>query len=421
MQQKAEDTVSKQNLEVVEICAGAGGQSLGLEKAGFAHRAAIEIDRDACDTLELNRPDWEVLRGSVTDPAVFRPSAYEGVDLFAGGVPCPPFSIAGQQLGAQDERDLYAFAVHAVREMRPKAFLLENVRGLSGRRFAGYRAHIQDQLHRWGYWADWRLLQASDFGVPQLRPRFILVALQQDYAPFFTWPDHAPAPPTVGEILFGQMAALGWEGAERWREAANGIAPTVVGGSKKHGGADLGPTRAKAAWRALGVDGLGLADAPPDESFPVAHVPRLTNPMVARVQGWLPEDDWGFSGRKTSTYRQIGNAFPPPVARAVGESLAHALRQEGKGNAELERAEQADATVYRALAAAPGKYVTLQRLTDATGQTAEQIGEAIAHLEADFEIDVRHASGLPRFRLSNFKGLIDPEDCDESELTATRG
>ncbi len=397
-------------LEVVEICAGAGGQSLGLEKAGFSQRAAVEVDQDACDTLELNRPSWGVLRGSVTDPSVFRPSAYAGIDLLAGGVPCPPFSIAGQQFGAQDERDLYAFAVHTVRVMRPRALLLENVRGLSGRRFAGYRAHLHDFLQSWGYWADWRLLHASDYGVPQLRPRFILVALKREYAPYFAWPRTQPPPPSVGELLHPYMAARGWEGAGRWRKGANGVAPTIVGGSKKHGGADLGPTRAKAAWRALGVDGLGVADEPPDASFPADHLPRLTNRMVALIQGWSPSDGWEFAGRKTSTYRQIGNAFPPPVAAAVGEALRRALQQVGDGTTEHERTEQADESVYRALAAAPTKYLSLQALTDATGQTVEQIVRAIGHLQADFEIDMRKVSGLPRFRLSNFKGLIDPDE-----------
>ena len=92
--------------KAVEICAGAGGQALGLEKAGFEHELAVELDRNACDTLELNRPEWKVAWGDVANIDVWDPAKYEGVDLLAGGVPCPPFSIAGKQLGASDERDL---------------------------------------------------------------------------------------------------------------------------------------------------------------------------------------------------------------------------------------------------------------------------------------------------------------------------
>src|SRR5690606_3646683 len=105
-----------------------------------------------------------------------------------------------------------------------------------------------------GYSADWRLLEAKDFGVPQLRPRFILVALKKEFAPYFTWPEPSDNTVTVGEALHSLMAANGWSGADNWAKRANRVAPTIVGGSKKHGGPDLGPTRAKREWAKLGVD-----------------------------------------------------------------------------------------------------------------------------------------------------------------------
>jgi DNA (cytosine-5)-methyltransferase 1 len=307
-------------LTCLEICAGAGGQSLGLEQAGFAHAVAVEIDPDACETLRLNRPSWKI---EELDVHRFGGGEFRGVDLLAGGVPCPPFSIAGKQLGADDERDLFPQALRLVEECQPAAVMLENVRGLSTARFASYREQVLGRLQELGYAADWQVLNASEFGVPQLRPRFILVAMRPAAYAHFEWPPAMKTPPTVGETLRDLMAAGGWAGAQAWARRAGGIGPTLVGGSRKHGGPDLGPTRARAAWLKLHIDGRGLADAPPRPTDPDQHLPRLTLPMAAAIQGFPAS--WQFWGRKTAAYRQIGNAFPPPVARAVGTSIRSAI------------------------------------------------------------------------------------------------
>jgi DNA (cytosine-5)-methyltransferase 1 len=160
-----------------------------------------------------------------------------------------------------------------------------------------------------------------------LRPRVIFVALKKDVTEYFNWPSANPMPPpTVGEALFDLMASNGWRGAKKWRELACDIGPTLVGGSKKHGGPDLGPTRAKKAWASIGVDGMGIADNVPEKDF--VGIPRLTVRMTARIQGF--PDHWQFSGKKTSAYRQIGNAFPPPVACAVGTQIQAALNAAAK-------------------------------------------------------------------------------------------
>src|SRR5579875_1639103 len=170
--------VSVADLEAVEICAGAGGQALGLERAGFEAALVVELDPMACETLRLNRPAWKIAEGDVADRQIWNPHDYAGISLLAGGVPCPPFTVAGRQLGATDERDLFAWAIELCRVVRPRALMLENVRGLSENRFAAYRQYVLDRLRDFGYVPGWRLLQASDFGVPQLRPRFVLVALR---------------------------------------------------------------------------------------------------------------------------------------------------------------------------------------------------------------------------------------------------
>ena len=307
-------------LTSVEICAGAGGQFLGMERAGFGHELAVEIDPAAAATLRLNRPELSVHEGDVREVSG---KDYRGIDLLAGGVPCPPFSVAGKQLGQDDERDLFPEALRLVREAKPAAVLLENVKGLASARFSEYRASILAELNRLGYDADWKLIEAASYGVPQLRPRFILVAMRKRQFKNFTWGVHDGSVTTVGTALHPLMAAEGWSGADDWARRANRVAPTLVGGSKKHGGADLGPTRAKAAWLELGVDGRGIADEAPNADTPHDHIPRLTLPMTAVVQGFPTE--WRFAGRKTAAYRQIGNAFPPPVAEAIGVQIRRAL------------------------------------------------------------------------------------------------
>jgi DNA (cytosine-5)-methyltransferase 1 len=288
--------------------------------AGFSHVAAIDNDADACLTLSRNRPHWQVIE---QDIANIDGRNFRGVDLLAGGVPCPPFSIAGRQLGEDDERDLFPEALRLVSEVDPLAVMIENVRGLSTDRFKYYRNRVARRLTKLGYDVRWELLQASDYGVPQLRPRTILVGLKPRFADRFYWPPSIGRPPTVGETLVDLMSANGWPRAAEWAKGASSIAPTIVGGSKKHGGPDLGPSRARERWRMLGVDGLGIAERAPDDQFPVGAMPRLTNRMVARIQGF--PDDWLFAGAKTSAYRQVGNAFPPPVAGAIAASILRAL------------------------------------------------------------------------------------------------
>ena len=320
----------------IEICAGAGGQALGLHQAGFRHKLLIEIDETACKTLSLNNSKhslgWEkIIEGCVEHFAENRAHEYKGIDLVAGGVPCPPFSKAGKQLGKEDERDLFPAALKIVERTDPRAVMLENVAGLLDPRFDGYREEIDSKLNTLGYKTFWKLHYASDYGVPQLRPRVILVAIESEFAELFSWPSKRIKPPTVGEALYDLMVAEGWEGADEWKEKANKIAPTLVGGSKKHGGPDLGPTRARRAWQDLHVNGSVVGDTPPEKGYrgyknnkEYQDMPLLTVRMAARIQGF--PDWWEFFGKKTPAYRQVGNAFPPPVAKAIGRQILKTLK-----------------------------------------------------------------------------------------------
>ncbi|MEU1492631.1 DNA (cytosine-5-)-methyltransferase [Streptomyces sp. NPDC005776] len=323
------DTLTPEPLKCFEVCAGAGGQALGLEQAGFEHTALVELDEDAVRTLRTNRPHWNVLQGDVLSLAAGKlpqPRSRTRPALLAAGVPCPPFSLAGRQLGASDERDLFPSVLTLAAQWHPAAVLIENVKGILQAKFDSYRADVVQQLNDMGYRTAWRLLRACDFGVPQLRPRAVLVAMRPRAFARFQWPRPTTGPetaPTVGSVLYPSMASQGWELAREWADSAARIAPTLCGGSRKHGGADLGPSRARHAWAELGVNGSSVADAPPPPGTPLPV--RLTVAQMALLQGFPPE--WTITGRKTAAYRQVGNAFPPPVAAAVGRSIASALAQ----------------------------------------------------------------------------------------------
>lgn len=306
-------------MRVLELCAGAGGQALGLDLAGFETAALIEIDKDACETLRQNRPEWNVIHGDLKQLASEK---FGAVDLICGGVPCQPFSIAGQQLGNADERDLFPTAIKLVSSHKPLGFFFENVRGLAGRSFDAYRAYLINELTDLGYHVEWKVLEAADYGVPQLRPRFIMVG-KRNGAAAFPWPKAVSKRVTVAAAISDLMAEKGWQGVKKWIPLASDIAPTIVGGSKKHGGPDLGPTRAKKQWAEMGIDGLGIANEAPPQDF--VGMPRLTNKMVARIQGF--PDSWKIAGKKTAAYRQLGNAFPPPVAEQVALSMKSWLTQ----------------------------------------------------------------------------------------------
>jgi DNA (cytosine-5)-methyltransferase 1 len=317
-------TPRRSGLTALELCAGAGGQALGFEQAGIEHAALVEIDKHACSTLRLNRPKWRVLEKDLKE---FDASEFKGVDIVSGGLPCPPFSVAGKQLGHNDDRNLFPAMIRLVHQLRPRAVMIENVRGILDAVFEDYRLYVATELRKLGYQPGWKLMNASDFGVPQLRPRVVFIAVKREHAEHFSWPEPSTTlPVTVGHLLYDLMAVNGWKGAKAWRMRADEIAPTVVGGSLKHGGPDLGPTRARMAWATLGVDGLGIANEPPARDF--VGMPRLTVRMVARLQGF--PDDWQFSGAKTQTYRQVGNAFPPPFARGVAQSLRACLNSSSK-------------------------------------------------------------------------------------------
>ena len=180
---------SNSKLTSIEVCAGAGGQAIGLERAGFTHVALVELEQQYCNTLKLNRPKWNVVQADLNK---FDATLYKGIDLVAGGVPCPPFSKAGKQLGHLDERDLFPAMLRVVGEVRPKAVMIENVRGLLNPKFNSYREKISNRRKRMGYVVDWKLLHAAHFGVPATPKNFNGSPRKEPYDKYFEWPAGKP-------------------------------------------------------------------------------------------------------------------------------------------------------------------------------------------------------------------------------------
>lgn len=320
-------------LTSLELCAGSGGLALGLETAGFDPVVLVDELGVACETLRVNRPYWVVKQMDVRDfrPAL-SPELY-GVDLLSAGLPRLKATASNlRKRGAESEIELVKATLSIASEVRARGVLIDNVPDIvTAEKYSQLRNFIRHELEDLGYNCQFFVLNAADFGLPQDRKHGFLLALDSVAATRFRIPVPSPHPRvTVGEALVASMQSGGWDDAGRWAEQARIIAPTLVGGSWDRGGADLGPTGTKRAWARIGVDGATLGDIVPGIDFEWAPqtgrhgMVRLTVDQTAILQGF--PSDWHVLGGKTAQYRQIANAVPPPLAFALGESIATAMR-----------------------------------------------------------------------------------------------
>ncbi|WP_406096628.1 DNA cytosine methyltransferase [Streptomyces sp. NBC_01013] len=316
-------------LRFVDVCAGAGGLALGLERAGFDPVLLLDNKPVACETLHMNRPQWDVREMDLLDFVPDEhPQTYD-VDLLSAGLPRVKSSATAARAETEEEERLLQATVLLAYSIQPRAMIIENVPGLvDAEAFEPLRDFVRKELEHLGYRLHWFVLNAADFGVPQDRKQGVLVALKERYSDRFRPPVRTVMERvSVGRALRHSMAARGWSGADAWAARAITVAPTLVGGSDNRGGADLGPTGTKAAWARMGVNGGALADeVPGPELDSCPDMIKLTDAQAALLQGFPP--DWLFAGRKTARYRQIGHASPPPVGNALGAAVAEALRDD---------------------------------------------------------------------------------------------
>lgn len=337
-------TVSNRDYSAIELFAGAGGLALGLESAGFKSSLLNEIDRDACSTLRKNRPDWNVEESDISKVNFSR---YAGnIDFLSGGFPCQAFSYAGRKLGFEDTRGTLFFEfVRAIKEIQPKVFLGENVRGLlrheQGRTLETMKSIIADM----GYvLIEPRVLKAIMYKVPQKRERLFLVGIRSDLFEYadFRWPAPYKKIMTVADALKkGELYSTdvplsnGQKYPERkkeilkyvppggyWRDLPDDLQREYMQGSYFLAGGKTGMAR-RLSWS---ESSLTLTCAPAQKQTERCH-PEETRPLTvkeyARIQTF--PDDWEFCGSVTSQYKQIGNAVPVNLAFAMGRSLIRLL------------------------------------------------------------------------------------------------
>ncbi|RJQ72265.1 DNA cytosine methyltransferase [Pseudonocardiaceae bacterium YIM PH 21723] len=319
----------------LEICAGGGGSALGLERAGFHPALLIDNLPEACETLRFNRPHWDVRN---IDLEEFNPlenkdldDLVHQVDLLSAGLPrVQAMATVHRPRGTEKELKLLRATALLIHAVKPKVLLIENVPNLADNdKYRAIRTYIEQELAHLQYRWTWFVIDAQNYGVPQRRRQGMLVALSKDVPGDFRVPEPQGMRLTVSEVLGDSMASRGWPDVDAWRELANDVAPTIVGGSRERGGPDLGPTGAKRRWEKMGINGHSVGDEIPnaeykwDPSCGYKGFPKLTIDQVAKLQSF-PEE-WIFSGKKTVRYSQVGNACPPLVAHAVGLEIQAAL------------------------------------------------------------------------------------------------
>lgn len=328
--------------QAIDLFAGAGGLSLGLKSAGWKVEAAVEFDRSALSTHEANFSDVQHIGDDIRNVCFKK---FYGIDLVAGGPPCQPFSVSGKGLGSFDVRDMVPEFVRVVDQVRPKAFLMENVAGLKAMKFNEYLEERVRELYELGYVVFSRVLTASDYGVAQNRQRLFLVGIRADaQRQMFAYPDQTHgagtskkhvtvrqalkgtpydtpnnarvvycknpvlrASPFAGMMFNGKGRPLNYDGVAH-------TIPASAGGNRTHIVDPLGVIKEYHSELRAGKS---------PRKGELTEVRRLTVRESARLQSF--PDNFEFSGRQSSRYSQVGNAVPPRLAQAVAESIARAI------------------------------------------------------------------------------------------------
>lgn len=316
------------DLPSLSLFSGGGGLDLGFDRAGFSHLGSWEIMPDAAETLKNASPEWQVYGGEAGDVRGVSWRQYRGnVAVIQGGPPCQPFSNAGKQRGASDPRDMWPEFVRAVLEARPEVFVAENVAALASTRFSDYVDEtILAPLSK-HYKIRRVLLQAYEFGVPQVRKRVVFFGFRTKTLER-RWSAPQPLFRRTGEPDNGLPETMGARAALGLPDIGyDDVSPTIRSAlsGPRHTTSILSSVSAQRKFEALGIWPNGVAATREAAHVFVAkngHF-RLSVPDVALLQGF-PES-WKFVGAVYMQLGQIGNSVAPPVGYAVASSVAEAL------------------------------------------------------------------------------------------------
>lgn len=338
------NVIPKRTYNVVELFAGAGGLALGLEKAGFKEAALVEIDKYACQTLRKNRPNWNVIEEDIIKVAEKGIRSYlsEGikVDLLSGGYPCQAFSYAGHKMGLNDVRGtMFYYYAKILEELKPKMFLAENVRGLVSHDNGKTLRTMIEVFTSIGYRVTWKVLNAWDYNVAQKRERIVIIGIREDIdnSIVYKYPKPYDYKPVLRDVLKNVPKSDGAKYPPKkarvlelvppggyWRDLPDEIAKEYMGSSYYSGGGRTGMAR-RISWD---EPCLTLTCSPAQKQTERCH-PDETRPFTireyARIQSF--PDDWEFVGSMSEQYKQIGNAVPVELARAVGLSIINVLNK----------------------------------------------------------------------------------------------
>lgn len=338
---------------VVELFAGAGGLALGLEYAGFDTKAVVENNKWAAATLRANRPSWNVIEKDIRIVAEEGIRQYltvgDEIDLLSGGYPCQAFSYAGKKLGLEDTRGtlFYSYA-EILKELKPKMFLAENVRGLASHDGGRTLNTMVSVFEEAGYLVHYRILNALNFGVAQKRERIVIVGVRQDVRDTigrdYQFPIQSKTKLTIADVLKNVPESLCANYPDKkkeifkhippggcWRDLPEKLAKEYLAGSFHLGGGKTGIAR-RLSWN---EPGLTVLCSPAQKQTDRCHPDELRPFSVrenARIQSF--PDEWEFMGSMCEQYKQIGNAVPVNLAKAIGESLALYLKNQQGGNDE---------------------------------------------------------------------------------------